>query len=192
MMVPSDYPENIPRAWELDNRIPDDFHKYDDLSLCLGAPLEVIKKIDQKNNLCGFIELLLIPYLYSYSFLEKYGNLPYGELSHGGLGIHESYQGILNDYKNQFNVSSDVEALSMLKVLSEDNYRGHLPCPCGSGDILRRCHGPALIELSKQQSKEYLFNEYFVFLTFLFPNPKEVPPGLKSKRLLQKIKKYVK
>jgi len=72
---------------------------------------------------------------------------PWGELSHGGKGIREHYQEV-------FETDDFRTILRLLKLLADGNYRGHLPCPCGSGTIQRRCHGEKLRELMNAQSPE--------------------------------------
>ncbi len=180
----SDYPDTPPNAKETGGKIPADFHKYPDGDLCLAAPLEIRKQFNRRPDLLGFIEHLLVPYLSSYSHKLKYYYLPYGELSHGGVGIAESYRELLDSYKIKFDVSLDMEVMKLLKILAEDNYRGHLDCPCGGPSNLRKCHGSALLELKKQQTPMYFFEEYLNLLFYLFPKVKGTPRELISKRLL--------
>lgn len=189
IILSSDYPNTPPTAKETGEKIPDDFHKISGDYLCLAAPIEVIKQFNRRPDIIGFIEHLLVPYLYSYSHKLKYNYLPYGELSHGEVGISESYRELLESYKSKFNVSSDMEVMSLLKILAEDNYRGHLDCPCGGPRNLRKCHGTALLELKKQQTKKYFFEEYFNLLFYLFPEVKDTPRELISKKLLADLKK---
>jgi hypothetical protein len=100
-------------------------------------------------------------YLYSYSYLEKYGKLPFGDLSHGGQGLREFYSELFN--------TDDVRViLALLKIMADDSYRGHLPCPCGSGEILRKCHGPILIDLMKNQTKDRFLNDSMDIMNSVF------------------------
>ena len=32
----------------------------------------------------------------------------------------------------------------ILEFIYRDRYRGHLPCPCGSGKKMRACHGDSI------------------------------------------------
>lgn len=155
MVVPNDYPKNLPRVWETENRIPLDFHKYTNESLCLGAPLAIKKIFYEKPTLNGFVQNCLIPYLYSYSFYAKYGNMPFGELSHGTKGIYEYYREL-------FHLEEKRAILRLIKMLAGNNYRGHLPCPCGSGKKLRSCHGPLLLNIKELQSPVDFQGEYDV------------------------------
>ena len=47
----------------------------------------------------------------------------------------------------------------LLKVMADGTYRGHHLCPCQSGKILRKCHGPVMLDLVKQQSKDRFIND---------------------------------
>lgn len=148
--IPTDYPNKPPTTTECDGRIPRTFHTNPDGTLCLGSPLEVRMKF--KGSLLNYVQKLIIPFLYSFSFYEKYGKLPYGELSHGSLGIVESY-------KELFGVSDSKIVLGLLNILARGKYRGHHDCPCGSKKRLRNCHGSQLLDLMNYQSKdEFMFD----------------------------------
>ena len=169
--IPNDYPESPPTAFETGNKIDKSFeHFMSDGSLCLGAPLEVRKKFLPHKNLLRFINAQLVAYLFSYSYKRDYGETPFGELAHGGMGIRQYYQGL-------FSVDDHVAVLGLLKVLADDSYRGHLPCPCGRGSILRRCHGQQLRELSSVQSCEHFSQDVIAVLGSLPKNDLKVIIG---------------
>ncbi|TCZ71456.1 hypothetical protein E0485_22660 [Paenibacillus albiflavus] len=151
ILLPKDYPKSPPKLMEFGGRIPKSFHTNPDGTLCLGAPLEVRMKFN--GNLLSYVKELVIPYLYSYSYYEKYGDMPFGELSHGGRGILESYQEL-------FVLTSSECVLDLLEILATGKFRGHLDCPCGSRMKLRKCHGPQLIQLSNYQTKFDFINDY--------------------------------
>ena len=183
ILIPSDYPNTPPTAKEVGRRIPKYFHKMSDETLCLAAPLEIKIKFTQSQSLVGFIEMLLIPYLFSFSYFTQYGEMPYGELAHGGPGI-------LDYYSQLFDVSSDINSLSLIKILVEDNYRGHQACPCGSGKRLRYCHGPLLIILKGYQNQSDFLHDYFQILKTLHKSGKPIPKFLLSKKLQRIIEKH--
>lgn len=147
MDLPYDYPDSPPKVQETGGRIPASFHQYIDRTLCLGAPVEVNRRFKSDSRLVSFVETLVVGYLYGYAHLEKHGSLPFGELSHGCQGIREYF---LDAF-----CTDDVRiVLALLKVLADGVYRGHYACPCGSGKILRKCHGPILLGMMRDQSKE--------------------------------------
>jgi hypothetical protein len=175
ILIPADYPATPPIAKEVGNRIPKKFHKYSDDSLCLAAPLEVRKIFAENRSLVGFTEKLLIHYLYNFVIWEKTGATPFGELSHGGKGLIEYY-------KEEFGVLSDIQVLSLLRVLAENNYRGHLPCPCGSGKRMRCCHGKLLMDFRQFQSNHDFFAEYYKCIEYIASYDKYmIKPFLSSK-----------
>ncbi len=180
--IPDDYPESPPNAFETGNKIDESFeHFLIDGSLCLGAPLEIRRKFLQHMNLLRFINELLVPYLFSYSCKRDFGETPFGELAHGCTGIRQYYQDL-------FRVEDYVAVLGLLKVLADDNYRGHLKCPCGARSNVRRCHGSQLRELSSFQScDQFIWDAISVYET-LSENERKVAIGRKllPKRLLKK------
>jgi len=166
IMLPHDYPNSPPTVQETGGRIPANFHQYGDRTLCLGAPVEVWRRFKADPRLVAFVGTLVVEYLYGYAHLEKHGTLPFGELSHGCQGIREYYQDLFN--------TDDVQiALALLKLLADDAYRGHHACPCGSGRILRKCHGPVLLGLLEHQPKERFLRDTTNILYSLEKNEME-------------------
>ena len=62
VIIPDDYPNSLPTVREKGNRIPRDFHKYQDDSLCFGASIAIKQKFLKQPTLIGFIERCVIPY----------------------------------------------------------------------------------------------------------------------------------
>jgi hypothetical protein len=160
ILIPEGYPDLVPKFFETGGRIPKEFHTYPDSSRCLGAPLAVKKKFFQNKTLISFVNDSVIPYLYSFSYNEKYGKMPYGELSHKTLGIIEYY-------REEFGVNDDIAVLGLLRILAENDYRGHTICPCGSSLKLRKCHGKQLQEFSQYQIAMQFMNEYIQIVEYL-------------------------
>ena len=168
----------MPKAKEIGGRIPcdPDSHVNGDGAMCLGASFEIRRKYKQYRSLLAFVNRLLVPFLYSFSFKEKYGHMPLGELSHGRKGVVEYY-------KEFFGTDSDLSVLELLKIIVEDNYRGHISCPCESRKRLRNCHGPQIREIKDQQSREQFFSDFLYCLRFHLDSGKELPRQLVTKRL---------
>lgn len=155
--IPHDYPNSPPVVQETGGRIPPDFHQYNNRNLCLAAPVEILIRFKKDQRLLIFVKTLVIEYLYAYSYFEKYGVLPFGELSHG-------CKGILEYYENYFNTSDINIIVKFFILLINNNYRGHHICKCNSGKILRRCHGPSLLELLNSINKEQLLYDFTLIL----------------------------
>jgi len=161
ILIPDDYPETVPRSRSVDGKVPKEFHTYrENMTFCTGAPLREKFIFFENPVLISYIEKLLIPYLFSYSCLLKYGELPYGELRHGAPGI-------LEFYKKLFDVEDDLVALAMMSFLADYKYKGHYSCPCGSKDKLRDCHGSVILEAMKYHSKKECEVDYLNIFTYL-------------------------
>ena len=145
MVIFDEYPDVLPKIFEIGHRIPKTFHHLMDDSLCLGAPLAIKQKFKIDPTLLGFIENCAIPYLYSFSYKSKYGKMPFGELSHNGLGILEYYQEL-------FNLKDNRLILKFIQLLAGDSYRDEDKCLCGSGKRNKVCHGKTLLEIKALQS----------------------------------------
>ena len=160
MKLPLDFPDSYPSVQETGGRIPTNFHQFPERTLCLGAPAEVQTRFARAPRLLSFVNDLVVPYLYSFRYWQDHGEMPFGELSHGGRGILEYYQDL-------FGVENHSAALGLLKILADNTYRGHLQCPCGSGQALRRCHGAQLRNLITVQSSESFLVEMMAILNSL-------------------------
>lgn len=180
--IPEDYPKILPAAKEIGGRIPKDFHTYSDNTLCLGSPLESIMKFRKQETLLGFVADLLIPFLYGHSYKEKYGEMPYSELSHGMNGILESYKGL-------FHVDDDLVVIAFLKILADDNYRGHISCPCGSNAKLRNCHGNILRDIKNYQTPEEYLNDCLSILHIMIQKKQHISHALVPKTIADKMRK---
>ena len=144
LRIPNDYPDSPPVVFETTNEILNNFnHVFIDGRLCLGAPVEVRAKFSQTKKLINFLDEQVIPFLFMYSYKRDYGELPFGERSHGILGVMEYYV-------EYFGVSFP-SALKLLKNLADDFAPPLAACPCGGGKKLRHCHGPKLAEIRAHQ-----------------------------------------
>ncbi len=87
--IPEGFPERTPSVRETGGRIPFSFHKLDGGGLCLGSPTRLRVMLLESPSIICFVERGVIPYLCGYSYFEKHGTLPFGELSHGEHGIRQ-------------------------------------------------------------------------------------------------------
>lgn len=181
--IPQGYPGILPSAKETGGRIPKDFHKHPDETLCLGSRIEMRIKFRERESLIGFVEDLLIPFLYGFSYREKYGEMPYGELPHG-------IEGVLKSYQTLFHVNDDLTAIAFLKILADQNYRGHMECPCGSGLKLRNCHGGVVKGLMNYQSAEEYLQESIYALCCMKQQGKIIPPALLPLTFIKRMRRH--
>lgn len=150
--VPWEYPLIIPEVKERGKRITSSgyTHVFDTDNLCLGATCDLIDRIQSSSSLLDYLDSVIPSYLYGFLYFEKYGTVaPYGERSHRGVGLEEAY-------KERYGVFDSIRLYQLLGILGgATRYRGHIPCPCGSGKKLRNCHGPAL--LRDRESDYFLY-----------------------------------
>jgi hypothetical protein len=192
IQIADDYPCTVPRTSSADGKVPKEFHTYpENMTFCTAAPLIEKLKFFEHPTLKNYIEKLLIPYLFSYSCLQKYGELPYGDLGHGAPGI-------LNSYKELFCVYDDFVVLGILKFLAYGKYKGHYPCPCGSKRKLRECHSSLIHKVIKYHSKKEFESEYRIVFMHLMEIYKEIsgfaqyiPSKLKRVLRRQNVKKSI-
>jgi hypothetical protein len=104
----------------------------------------VKRKFLSKPSLLNFINNCLIPFLFSFSFFEKYGEMPFGEVAHG---VH----GLISGYKKEFDTTDIWIIYRLMKYLCDYSYPGFDPCPCGSGKRLFECHGEKILVLKQLQ-----------------------------------------
>lgn len=139
--VSKDYPSQIPIVKEVSNRIDKDYpHRYNDGQLCLASDFELKLYFSQNTDISSFVDMYIIPYLYTYRYYEEYGVYPFGERSHGIMGD-------LEYIKESFMVNEWGQVFDIICFISYSSYRGHLLCPCGSGKRIRNCHGDTLMKV---------------------------------------------
>lgn len=130
-----DFPKSMPDVYETGRKIPRDgnHHVNGDCTLCLGSPLRLRWKLNNKPTLVGFAEECLVPYLYSISHKLNHGTFPFGELDHGEPGV-------IADYMELLHVPTEKKVRDALYLLGKKKrYANKLPCPCGCGIRLGAC-----------------------------------------------------
>lgn len=145
LRLPSDYPKSLPTVWETGDRIPRvmDRHVYPATgALCLGVGEELWLATNGDFSLDKVIDIPVRNFLIGNSLVEQGQEWPSGERSHGTRGILEFYAGLLG-------VKDERSLLRFLVSHLRGKVKGHWPCPCGSGSVLRRCHGEGLKQLNR-------------------------------------------
>jgi hypothetical protein len=148
-VVFDEFPKQIPLVFETKGRIPANYHKLENGALCLGSPIRQRMILAKHPTLSGFVERLVIPYLYNRSYFEKHDCLPVGELEHGSPGLIE-------DYQKLFKVEDQDSCLTMLQMLGRKKRNANkMPCPCDSGRRLGKCHNKVLNPFRKLETRRY-------------------------------------
>lgn len=158
LIIPADYPDGLPRVYEVSGKIDPEYeHVFEDKKLCLAVPIEERRLFAQEPTLLGFVNKLVVPYLYGYCYWEKHKDHPFDESAHGA-------EGIVQYYFDKLNLDDELTVLAIISYLVERGYRGHHPCPCGSGQRVRNCHGPALKNLNNFHTDKTLTNDFLAVL----------------------------
>lgn len=148
-----DFPNDIPAARETDGRIPKDYHKLVGNLLCVAVPTEIRIKLKFSPTLRVYVEDFLIPYLYGYSYYEKFGDVPYGQLDHE--------QGIRQYLAELFRSPRIERAQEFVRCAAMKKRRANkLPCPCGSGRRMGRCHNGIVNSLRNRLGRKWFQAEY--------------------------------
>lgn len=113
-------------------------HIYENGQLCIATDVDMQLAFSSDPSLVKWMKDFVEPYFVSYEYYERYGIYPLGERSHGADGIIQSYMDI-------FDVD-ERSAKQIIYFLSYKQYRGHQPCPCGSGKRMRTCHSKLLLQ----------------------------------------------
>lgn len=158
LRIPQSFPAvtrgEAPTARETSGRIPKDYHKLDDGSLCVAAPAALRLGLGPTATLCDFVEQFVIPYLYGYSVYEKGGGSPYGELEHGKEGLRQYFVFL-------FGVSDRDVALEFVRLASlKKRVANKESCPCGKRRRLGRCHNNLVNELREKLGRGWFVAEY--------------------------------
>ena len=133
LRIPPDYPRSPPVLLEIGGKIDPTFHRMGaDGSLCLTAPAEVRRVFAKCATLVGFVDALVLPYLLSHACNEQVGTMPFGEYSHGPMGLVEYY-------REYFGVET-AQALRLLRWMADGSVNTKGWCPCGSGIPYAECH----------------------------------------------------
>lgn len=150
--IPARFPEHIPRVREMKGRIPPSFHTFKDGSLCLGSPTRLRLAVLGCPTLISFVERCVVPYLYGYSYFEKYGRMPFGELSHE--------EGIRDDLAELFGVENDMVIGFVRLTAMKKGVANKQPCPCGSTLRLGKCHHNKINGLRKRLGRFWFRSLY--------------------------------
>lgn len=141
MTLTAAFPLEEPRVFETGNRLPKiiDRHVFPSGACCLGIWEEWLVTSDRSFD--AFLTGVVHDYFVSQTYFELKGEWPFGERSHGNKGVYESYSEVLGI------VTDESIVCGYLGILSQSAIKGHLLCPCGSGQRLRKCHIDRISEL---------------------------------------------
>ena len=148
--VPQCFPRAAPIVHEVGGRIPrtTERHIFPVTGACCLCATPELLKLGAHTPYKAF-DILLTQYMQNYFFsqccFERRGVWPFGERSHGGEGLLESYAEMLDTNEDWFVIADHLILLSKNK--KTDN---NAMCPCGSGKKLLLCHKHKIANLRKK------------------------------------------
>lgn len=144
--IPKRYPFEIPNVREIENKIDHNYaHVNKNGFFCLAVDGEIIRHFNGNINIVDLIVKFIIPFFFSYKYYQRFEKYPFGDRSHGEVGILESYA-------EYFGIDDLEIVYNFLKHAATQPYVGRAACPCRSGKRVNQCHKELLQEIN--------YNEY--------------------------------
>lgn len=154
IMVPiasNELPYVIDIGHNIDEHYP---HRYVDGRLCLETDTSIRIRFIEGFSLPTWVSEYVETYFFSYEYYQRYGEFPFGERGHG-------MEGILQTYEELFEEADTIKIFKLMVSIVSQPYRGHMLCPCGSGEKLRACHGMTLMKYyTNNRLNEVVRNDY--------------------------------
>ena len=141
--LPPDYPHSLPAVWETADKIPriEDRHISMPMgSLCLGVPAALWLALRGNFSINRVLDIPVRNFLIGNCMIEAREDWPYGEWAHGAKGM-------LQFFGETIGTDDPHAIVKLIDGLINGKVRGHWPCPCGSGAIVRKCHADAIQQL---------------------------------------------
>lgn len=146
--LPHEFPDAEPIVMEIGGRIPHhpDRHVFPKTGVaCVQAPGQWLARPAEERTLGNFLRGPLHNYFLGQLAVEAGLDWPFGEYEHGLPGLRTAYSEML-----ELDDPNLVEPF--LETLKKGRIKGHWPCPCGSGKIIRHCHVEKLRDLQARIS----------------------------------------
>ncbi|WP_159070909.1 hypothetical protein [Campylobacter concisus] len=163
-------PSILPKVINSDNKIIniakainknlDELHINSDGSFCLTVyPKEKSFFTNGIFNIQEFFTNLLEPYLYWVSFYNKYGKAPWGEYSHGVLGLLEFIAEENLDFRSMYKIIKYNREINFRDIIDICRQSGCLCCKNKfKKNKIRKCHYQAWRGVKK--IKQSLLNDF--------------------------------
>ena len=147
--------DELPYMLDVGNAIdPNYSHRYISGKLCLETDSMIRIRFIDGFDLVSWMLEFVEPYFFSYEYYQRYGCFPFGERTHG-------IDGVLQSYGDIFQEDDLAKVVDILNFINSGRYRGHLPCPCGSGKKMRACHGDSIKPFFENDSLKKIVEDLF-------------------------------
>ena len=143
--IPADYPDRLPIVRETRGRIPwiADRHVYTNGTACVLLPEDRWWSFPPDRSFLEYLTTPLHNYFLGQCVVEAGGAWPFSEHRHG-------LNGVIDFYKERFGTDDAKVVVRLLELVVSGRFKGHWPCPCGSGKKLRKCHLPGLLDVANR------------------------------------------
>ena len=144
IILPNDYPNNIPIVFEIGGDIPKVLNRHinDNGSCCLTINDEIKTKYKKDYFLKDFLDDFVNPYFANQLYYEQTGNWLNGEYSHGMLGKWE----YLTD---KTNIQNNSLLLNFIRIAEKNIPNLNKKCPCKSNKPLKKCHLNTVLQIKR-------------------------------------------
>ncbi len=134
IQLPVGFPRSLPVVRETGGRIPwkPDYHVNANGTACVLLPDDRWRCFPETAPFVQFLDGPVHDYFLGQSLVAVGEDWPFGQWSHGRKGIAEYYRWL-------FDADDPSTVVGFLKILAKLNLKQHLPCPCGSGQKIRKC-----------------------------------------------------
>lgn len=168
-----DHPKCLPVVRETAGRIPwvlDPHHVLPDGSACVVLPDAYwLENATGEVSLLEYLRGPLHEYFVGQCLVELGEPWPRGEWAHGAKGMLEHYSSVFG--------TLDLRAVCRLLLAALKPMKGHLPCPCGSGQKFRRCHRDIVFRITARVPLGFVARALKAFVDAL---PTMVNPGAEA------------
>jgi hypothetical protein len=141
-----DHPKSPPIVREVGGRIPrhEDRHiNPRDGTACVLLPDERWRVWPPGSSLLSFLTGPVHTFFLAQSLVDLGQPWPFEQLKHGAKGVFQYYSELLK--------TADFRVIStFLEYLAAKKIKGHWPCPCRNGKLLRHCHLNLVIDLREK------------------------------------------
>src|ERR1700674_262907 len=149
LQLARDHPKSLPIVREVGGRIPQYADRHingHDGAACVLLPDERWRVWPPGSSLLKFLTGPVHTFFLAQSLVELGDPWPFEKLKHGAEGVVQYYRELLE--------TSDLRVIStFLEYLAAKKIKGHWPCPCRKGGLLRHCHFNLVIDLREKISR---------------------------------------
>lgn len=135
ILVPISYPYVVPLLYEKSDHIPRDidYHIGDDGLCCVDIDHRLLYRAKSGISIQAYLSKWVYPFFANYLYREREKKYANGEYSHRFDGVRQFYQ-------EELHLTADMAVKVLQALLNKDKISRNDPCPCESGDKLKKCH----------------------------------------------------